>query len=102
MVLNTGLTSFVCIPYQVQDLEAQQLQVQGSDTAQLVYAAREEVQRETAESINDLLICLGLESEKSNCLARRLELLGEDVEKVLEGVSNVDDIGWKGLGKNKL
>lgn len=86
---------------QVQVLEEQQFQTQGSDATQLVHAAREEVQRETAESINDLLICLGLESEKSSRLAQRLELLGEDVGKILGDVRNVGGILWEGMGDNK-
>ncbi|KAK4846661.1 hypothetical protein QYF36_020498 [Acer negundo] len=53
--------------------------------------AREEAQKESEVELNDLLVCLGQEQSKVEKLSSRLLELGEDVDKLLEGVG--DDIG---------
>ncbi|TXG54736.1 hypothetical protein EZV62_019992 [Acer yangbiense] len=53
--------------------------------------AREEAQKESEVELNDLLVCLGQEQSKVDKLSSRLLELGEDVDKLLEGVG--DDIG---------
>ncbi|THF99447.1 hypothetical protein TEA_018258 [Camellia sinensis var. sinensis] len=53
--------------------------------------AREEAQKESEVELNDLLVCLGQEQSKVEKLSVRLLELGEDVNKLLEGIG--DDIG---------
>ncbi|KAF5938589.1 hypothetical protein HYC85_022848 [Camellia sinensis] len=53
--------------------------------------AREEAQKESEAELNDLLVCLGQEQNKVEKLSVRLLELGEDVDKLLEGIG--DDIG---------
>ncbi|KAH1193450.1 Golgin candidate 6 [Glycine max] len=53
--------------------------------------AREEAQKESEGELNDLLVCLGQEQSKVDRLSARLLELGEDVDKLLEGVG--DDVG---------
>ncbi|KAL2935554.1 Golgin candidate 6 [Bienertia sinuspersici] len=52
---------------------------------------REESQKESEAELSDLLVCLGQEQSKVERLTARLLELGEDVDKLLEGVG--DDIG---------
>lgn len=53
--------------------------------------AREEAQKESEAELNDLLVCLGQEQSRVEKLSARLMELGEDVDKLLEGVG--DDMG---------
>ncbi|CAL5434034.1 unnamed protein product [Camellia sinensis] len=53
--------------------------------------AREETQKESEAGLNDLLVCLRQEQSKVEKLSVRLLELGEDVDKLLEGIG--DDIG---------
>ncbi|KAJ8750398.1 hypothetical protein K2173_014313 [Erythroxylum novogranatense] len=53
--------------------------------------AREEAQKESEVELNDLLVCLGQEQSKVEKLSSRLMELGEDVDKLLEGIG--DDMG---------
>ncbi|XP_027358581.1 golgin candidate 6 isoform X2 [Abrus precatorius] len=53
--------------------------------------AREEAQKESEGELNDLLVCLGQEQSRVERLSARLLELGEDVDKLLEGIG--DDIG---------
>ncbi|KAK9684333.1 hypothetical protein RND81_10G203200 [Saponaria officinalis] len=53
--------------------------------------AREEAQKESEAELNDLLVCLGQEQSKVERLSARLLELGEDVDKLLEGIG--DDTG---------
>ncbi|KAJ6298651.1 hypothetical protein OIU76_019747 [Salix suchowensis] len=53
--------------------------------------AREEAQKESEAELNDLLVCLGQEQSRVEKLSARLLELGEDVDKLLEGVG--DDMG---------
>ncbi|XP_057964996.1 golgin candidate 6 [Malania oleifera] len=53
--------------------------------------AREEAQKESEAELNDLLVCLGQEQSKVEKLSARLLELGEDVDKMLEGIG--DDMG---------
>ncbi|XP_022740124.1 golgin candidate 6-like isoform X4 [Durio zibethinus] len=53
--------------------------------------AREEAQKESEAELNDLLVCLGQEQSKVEKLSARLSELGEDVDKLLEGIG--DDMG---------
>ncbi|XP_029129588.1 golgin candidate 6 isoform X2 [Cajanus cajan] len=53
--------------------------------------AREEAQKESEGELNDLLVCLGQEQSKVDRLGARLLELGEDVDKLLEGIG--DDVG---------
>lgn len=86
-----GLASeSICVQLQVQELQAQNSQLYNFSDGQDVESIRESIRLETAESMNDLLVCLGLENEKVLCLAQRLELLGEDVTKILNGVGRID------------
>ncbi|GMH25071.1 hypothetical protein Nepgr_026914 [Nepenthes gracilis] len=52
---------------------------------------REEAQKESEAELNDLLVCLGQEQNKVEKLSARLAELGEDVDKLLEGIG--DDAG---------
>lgn len=84
-------------------LEVHSLQVEaqlrdaggGGDVSQLVEQARAEARAEAEaeqeEGLNDLLVCLGQEEAKVERLRARLEELGEDVEKLLEGVMGAED-----------
>lgn len=56
--------------------------------------AREEAQKESEGELNDLLVCLGQEQSKVEKLSARLLELGEDVDKLLEGIG--DDVGVAG------
>ncbi|KAK4282327.1 hypothetical protein QN277_013719 [Acacia crassicarpa] len=56
--------------------------------------AREEAQKESEGELNDLLVCLGQEQSKVDRLSARLLELGEDVDKLLEGIG--DDTGAAG------
>ncbi|XP_052209054.1 golgin candidate 6 isoform X3 [Diospyros lotus] len=53
--------------------------------------AKEEAQKESEAELNDLLVCLGQEQSKVEKLTARLLELGEDVDKLLEGIG--DEIG---------
>lgn len=53
--------------------------------------AREEGQKESEAELNDLLVCLGQEQSRVEKLSARLTELGEDVDKLLEGIG--DDLG---------
>ena len=53
--------------------------------------AKEEAQKESEAELNDLLVCLGQEQSRVEKLSARLLELGEDVDKLLEGVG--DDVG---------
>ncbi|PKA57931.1 Golgin candidate 6 [Apostasia shenzhenica] len=53
--------------------------------------ARDEAQKESEVELNDLLVCLGQEQSKVEKLSTRLVELGEDVDKLLEGIG--DDAG---------
>ncbi|CAL5434008.1 unnamed protein product [Camellia sinensis] len=53
--------------------------------------AREEAQKESEAELNGLLVCLVQEQSKVEKLSVRLLELGEDVDKLLEGIG--DDIG---------
>lgn len=53
--------------------------------------AKEEAQKESEVELNDLLVCLGQEQSKVEKLSARLLELGEDVDKLLEGIG--DDVG---------
>jgi chromosome segregation ATPase len=53
--------------------------------------AREEALKESEGELNDLLVCLGQEQSKVDKLSARLLELGEDVDKLLEGIG--DDAG---------
>ncbi|KAK7339608.1 hypothetical protein VNO77_20286 [Canavalia gladiata] len=53
--------------------------------------AREEAQKESEGELNDLLVCLGQEQSKVDRLSARLLELGEDVDKLIEGIG--DDVG---------
>ncbi|KAJ9152842.1 hypothetical protein P3X46_026357 [Hevea brasiliensis] len=53
--------------------------------------AREEAQKESEAELNDLLVCLGQEQSRVEKLTARLLELGEDVDKLLEGIG--DDMG---------
>ncbi|KAL6986295.1 Golgin candidate 6 [Sarracenia purpurea var. burkii] len=53
--------------------------------------ARKEAQKESEVELNDLLVCLGQEQSKVEKLSARLLELGEDVDKLLEGIG--DDMG---------
>lgn len=50
--------------------------------------AREEAQKEMEAELNDLLVCLGQEQSKVEKLTARLMELGEDVEKLLDGIGD--------------
>ncbi|XP_073285547.1 golgin candidate 6 [Primulina huaijiensis] len=53
--------------------------------------ARDEAQKESEAELNDLLVCLGQEQSKVEKLSARLLELGENVDKLLEGIG--DDMG---------
>lgn len=53
--------------------------------------AREDAQKESEAELNDLLVCLGQEQSRVEKLSTRLTELGEDVDKLLEGIG--DDTG---------
>ena len=50
--------------------------------------AREEAQKESEAELNDLLVCLGQEQSKVERLTERLLELGEDINKLLEGIGD--------------
>ncbi|KAF3444560.1 hypothetical protein FNV43_RR14252 [Rhamnella rubrinervis] len=56
--------------------------------------AKEEAQKESEVELNDLLVCLGQEQSKVEKLSTRLLELGENVDKLLEGIG--DDVGLPG------
>ncbi|KAF2308444.1 hypothetical protein GH714_009680 [Hevea brasiliensis] len=56
------------------------------DIEALKAEAREEAQKESEAELNDLLVCLGQEQSKVEKLCARLSELGEDVDKLLEGI----------------
>lgn len=54
--------------------------------------AREEAQKESEGELSDLLVCLGQEQSKVEKLSARLMELGEDVDKLLEGIGEETEI----------
>ena len=58
--------------------------------------AREEAQKESEGELNDLLVCLGQEQSKVERLGARLLELGEDVDKLLEGIGDDAGVGDDG------
>lgn len=54
--------------------------------------AREEAQKESEVELNDLLVCLGQEQSKVEKLSVRLMELGEDVDKLLEGIGDETEL----------
>ncbi|KAL2320175.1 hypothetical protein Fmac_029144 [Flemingia macrophylla] len=60
--------------------------------------AREEALKESEGELNDLLVCLGQEQSKVDRLSARLLELGEDVDKLLEGIG--DDVGNVEVGED--
>ncbi|VFQ68032.1 unnamed protein product [Cuscuta campestris] len=50
--------------------------------------AREEARKESESELNDLLVCLGQEQSKVERLSGRLIELGEDVDKLLDGIGD--------------
>ncbi|CAI9772678.1 unnamed protein product [Fraxinus pennsylvanica] len=54
--------------------------------------AREEAQKESEVELNDLLVCLGQEQSKVEKLSMRLMELGEDVDKLLEGIGDETEL----------
>ncbi|KAE8661685.1 Golgin candidate 6 [Hibiscus syriacus] len=61
------------------------------DIEAIIAEAREEAQKESEAELNDLLVCLGQEQSKVEKLSARLSELGENVDKLLEGIG--DDMG---------
>lgn len=61
------------------------------DVEAIKVEAREEAQKESEAELNDLLVCLGQEQSRVEKLSARLLELGEDVDKLLEGIG--DDVG---------
>ncbi|XP_010554063.1 PREDICTED: golgin candidate 6-like isoform X2 [Tarenaya hassleriana] len=57
-----------------------------------VEAIKEEAREESEAELNDLLVCLGQEQSKVEKLTARLMELGEDVDKLLEGVGDEAEI----------
>ena len=72
--------------------EAKALKNGGASTVADIEAikaeAREEAQKESEAELNDLLVCLGQEQSKVEKLSGRLLELGEDVDKLLEGIGD--------------
>uniref|UniRef100_A0A2P2MPU8 Vesicle tethering family protein n=2 Tax=Rhizophora mucronata TaxID=61149 RepID=A0A2P2MPU8_RHIMU len=83
--------------------EAKALKIGGASTLTDVDAiraeAREEAQKESEAELNDLLVCLGQEQSKVEKLSARLLELGEDVDKLLEGIG--DDMGLPDDGEEE-
>lgn len=65
--------------------------VAAPDIEEIKAEAREEAQKESEAELNDLLVCLGQEQSKVEKLSTRLAELGEDVDKLLDGIG--DDAG---------
>ncbi|KAK8954397.1 Golgin candidate 6 [Platanthera zijinensis] len=59
-----------------------------SEVERIRTEAREEAQKEMESELNDLLVCLGQEQSKVEKLTTRLVELGDDVEKLLEGIGD--------------
>lgn len=74
----------------MQELETLNQQSFNLSNGQDMESLCESIRLETAEAMNDLLMCLGLENEKVLCLSQRLELLGEDVSKILSDAGKLD------------
>ncbi|KAG4151334.1 hypothetical protein ERO13_D04G058450v2 [Gossypium hirsutum] len=72
--------------------EAKTLKSGGTSTSPDIEAikaeAREEAQKESEAELNDLLVCLGQEQSKVEKLSARLSELGEDLDKLLEGIGD--------------
>ncbi|GKV07811.1 hypothetical protein SLEP1_g19529 [Rubroshorea leprosula] len=69
------------------------------DIEEIKAEAREEAQKESEAELNDLLVCLGQEQSKVERLSARLLDLGEDVDKLLEGIG--DDMGLAEEGEEE-
>ncbi|KAJ4749902.1 Golgin candidate 6 [Rhynchospora pubera] len=69
-------------------LEAEVKSLRNPDLERIIEEAREEAQKETEGELNDLLVCLGQEQSKVERLSARLAELGEDVDKLLEGIGD--------------
>ncbi|KAH9791006.1 Golgin candidate 6 [Citrus sinensis] len=76
---------------EVKALKSGGSSVSSPDVEAIKAEAREEAQKESEAELNDLLVCLGQEQSKVEKLSARLLELGEDVEKLLEGIG--DDMG---------
>lgn len=62
------------------------------DIEALKAEAREEAEKESEAELNDLLVCLGQEQSKVERLTARLLELGEDVDKLLEGIGDETEL----------
>lgn len=76
---------------EVKALKSGGSSVSSPDVEAIKAEAREEAQKESEAELNDLLVCLGQEQSKVEKLSARLLELGEDVDKLLEGIG--DDMG---------
>ncbi|KAL6549937.1 Golgin candidate 6 [Orobanche minor] len=62
--------------------------VSAPDIEEIKAKAREEAQNESEAELSDLFVCLGQEQSRVEKLSARLMELGEDVDKLLEGVGD--------------
>ncbi len=69
------------------------------DVEAIKAAAREEAQKDSEAELNDLLVCLGQEQSRVEKLSARLLELGEDVDKLLDGIG--DDVGLPEEGEEE-
>lgn len=69
-------------------LEKEVKTLKSGDIEAIKADAREEAQKESEAELNDLLVCLGQEQSKVEKLSARLSELGEDVDKLLEGIGD--------------
>lgn len=69
-------------------LEKEVKSLRSGDIEAMKEEAREEAQKESEAELNDLLVCLGQEQSKVERLSARLLELGEDVDKLLDGIGD--------------
>ncbi|KAK3020228.1 hypothetical protein RJ639_046860 [Escallonia herrerae] len=73
------------------NLEKEVQALKTGDVEAIVAKAKEEAQKEHEAEESDLFVCLGQEQSKVEKLSARLLELGEDVEKLLEGIVDGND-----------
>ncbi|KAK2984564.1 hypothetical protein RJ640_018942 [Escallonia rubra] len=73
------------------NLEKEIQALKTGDMEGIVAKAKEEAQKEHEAEESDLFVCLGQEQSKVEKLSARLLELGEDVEKLLEGIVDGND-----------
>lgn len=85
--LSDAYNSLEQANYQLEK-EVKSLKSGGATPSPDIEAIKAEAREESEAELNDLLVCLGQEQSKVEKLSARLLEVGEDVDKLLEGIGD--------------